>query len=161
MGSCSQREQRRAAGQRCAAVSPPMQRMRARSWVKRRRLPCAHLRKRMMHSSRNHTGRLGVEISTSACGQDFEVIRWTSPQAIGMVAERRQSRREAQLKVYFQTGTAVLCGACSSCWKMLHVERCSCSAWDGSYGSYWAWDSARMVGRVVWWCSRIKVHFVP
>ena len=64
LGSCSQREQLRAAGRRCAAVSPPMQRMRARSWVERRRLPCAHLRKRMMHSSRNHTGRLGVEIST-------------------------------------------------------------------------------------------------
>ena len=64
LGSCSQREQLRAAGRRCAAVSPPMQRMRARSWVERRRLPCAHLRNRMMQKSRNHTGRLGVEIST-------------------------------------------------------------------------------------------------
>ena len=43
LGSCSQREQLRAASRRCAAVSPPMQRMRARSWVERRRLPCAHL----------------------------------------------------------------------------------------------------------------------
>ena len=60
-----------------------------------------------------------------------------------MVAERRRSRREAEIKVYFQTGSAVLCGACSACWTMLHVERCSCSAWEvgmgASYGSGWAW----------------------
>ena len=113
------------------------------------------LRNRQVHARGHESQR------RTLCGQDLEVIRRTSPQAIKLVAERRRSRREAEIKVYFQTGTAVLCGACSACWKMLHVERCSCSAWDGSYGSCWACDSARMVGRVVWWCSRIKVHFDP
>ena len=149
LGSCSQREQLRAAGRRCAAVSPPMQRMRAPSWVRHRRLPCAHLRKRMMHSSRNHTGRLGVEISTClrARLRDYTTDE-SSGHRDGCRATKKSTRGAAQSVL----GRRLRCAVWSTfgVLEAVGAQRCSCSRVCGSNGSLWAWDSARMVGRVVW-----------
>ena len=53
---------------------------------------------------------------------DGDITTRTSLPAIGMVAERRRSRREPLLKVYLADGSDMQCGARSACWKQLELD---------------------------------------
>ena len=67
-----------------------------------------------------------------------------------MVAERRKSRREAQLKVYLADGSDVQCGARLACWKQLELDDAAAAECVGRMGHV---GLGTVLGSLVGWCG--------
>ena len=127
-----------------------MQRMRARSWVERRRLPCAHLRKAhdaQITQPHWQVGRRNLDVSA---GKTSRLCDERALRPSGWLPSDEEVDASRRPKCTLADSTDVQCGARSACWKQLELNVAAAAECVGQMGHG---GLGTVLGWLVGWCG--------